>query len=104
MESARDHLDQAELCLDMARHMSDRHAAELLRATAARHFTQAAELDKTDVDGSKVMKEPPEDFRNSFYYRAIRTGIGAALRTSVDAPVPDRISELLRAFDEARRR
>lgn len=41
MQTARYHRDQADLCLEMARHMSDPHAAELLRAAAARHFVQA---------------------------------------------------------------
>jgi hypothetical protein len=38
-----------------------------------------------------------EDFRDSFYYRAIRTRIGAALRAQFDVsqPLPDRITALL---------
>jgi hypothetical protein len=38
-----------------------------------------------------------DDFRDSFYYRAIRTRIGAALRAQFDLsqPLPDRITALL---------
>jgi hypothetical protein len=38
-----------------------------------------------------------DDFRDSFYYRAIRTRIGAALRAQFDVsqPLPDRITALL---------
>jgi hypothetical protein len=46
MQSARYHRCQAELCLEMARLMSDRHAADALCAAAARHVAQAAELEK----------------------------------------------------------
>jgi hypothetical protein len=46
MQSARYHCSQAELCLEMARLMSDRHAADVLCEAAARHLTQAAELEK----------------------------------------------------------
>jgi hypothetical protein len=49
MQSARYHSDQAELCLEMARLMSDRHAADILCAAAARHLTQAIELEKQAV-------------------------------------------------------
>jgi hypothetical protein len=46
MQSLRYHREQAELCLEMARQMSDRHAADVLCAAAARHFAQAIELEK----------------------------------------------------------
>jgi hypothetical protein len=46
MQSARYHCDQAELCLEMARQMSDPDAADILCAAAARHFAQAMELEK----------------------------------------------------------
>jgi hypothetical protein len=38
-----------------------------------------------------------DDFRDSFYYRAIRTRIGAALRAQFDMsqPLPERITALL---------
>jgi hypothetical protein len=38
-----------------------------------------------------------DDFRDSFYYRAIRTRIGAALRAQYDLsqPLPARITALL---------
>jgi hypothetical protein len=46
MQTARYHRDQAELCLQMARSMSDPQAANVLRASAARHFEQAIALEK----------------------------------------------------------
>ncbi len=38
-----------------------------------------------------------DDFKDSFYYRAVRTRIGAALRAQFDVsqPLPDRITALL---------
>jgi hypothetical protein len=45
MQSARYHCSQAELCLEMAGLMSDPFSADLLREAAARHLTQAAELE-----------------------------------------------------------
>jgi hypothetical protein len=43
------------------------------------------------------MSDRNEDFRDSFYYRAIRTRIGAALRAQFDMsqPLPERITALL---------
>jgi hypothetical protein len=43
------------------------------------------------------MSDRDDDFRDSFYYRAIRTRIGAALRAQFDLsqPLPDRITSLL---------
>jgi hypothetical protein len=46
MQTTRDLRDRAALCLEIARHLSDPHAAEDLRATAAQHFTRATELEK----------------------------------------------------------
>jgi hypothetical protein len=46
MQTARYHRDHAELCLQMARGMSDPQAADVLRTAAARHFEQAIELEK----------------------------------------------------------
>jgi hypothetical protein len=42
------------------------------------------------------------DFADSYYYRALRTGIGRALRTKfrVKEPLPDRIQKLLLELDE----
>jgi hypothetical protein len=44
-----------------------------------------------------TMSDHHDDFRDSFYYRAIRTRIGAALRAQFDLsqPLPDRITALL---------
>jgi hypothetical protein len=47
-------------------------------------------------------KDRPDDFADSYYYRAIRTGIGRALRTKfkVKEPLTDRIKKLLLELDE----
>jgi hypothetical protein len=44
-----------------------------------------------------MMSDRDEEFKDSFYYRAIRTRIGAALRAQFDMsqPLPDRITALL---------
>lgn len=49
------------------------------------------------------MQDRPDDFRDSFYFRAIRTRIGAALQAQYDLekPLPDRISDLLSKLDQA---
>jgi hypothetical protein len=43
------------------------------------------------------MSDRDDEFRDSFYYRAIRTRLGAALRAQfgVSQPLPDRITALL---------
>jgi hypothetical protein len=46
MQPARYHRERAELCLEMAGHISDRQAADVLRTAAGRHFEQAIELEK----------------------------------------------------------
>jgi len=48
------------------------------------------------------MQDHPDDIRDSFYYRAIRTRIGAALRLQYDLskPLPDRLSALLAKLGE----
>ena len=45
MRDARELRAQAELCLEIARQMSDREAAEQLRADAARYHAAAAEIE-----------------------------------------------------------
>ena len=45
MQDAQYFRDQATLCLEMARQMSDRQAAGYLRVSAAHYFEKAAELD-----------------------------------------------------------
>src|SRR5580700_1407215 len=87
MQTARYHREQAELCLEMARSMSDRQAADTLCTAAARHFAEALEVEKRQdhppaplVDVRNVTNKRPDDFSDSFYYRAIRTQIGEALR------------------------
>jgi hypothetical protein len=44
-----------------------------------------------------VMSGRDDEFRDSFYYRAIRTRIGAALKAQFDLsqPMPERITALL---------
>jgi hypothetical protein len=49
---------QAELCLEMARQVSDRATADNLRAEAARYHAEAAEIE-TGVK-TRELKEPPE--------------------------------------------
>jgi hypothetical protein len=48
------------------------------------------------------MSERPDDFSDSFYYRAIRTRIGEALRTLFvpTEPAPERFVKLLLALDQ----
>jgi hypothetical protein len=53
MQDAQYFRDQAALCLEMARQMSDRQAAGNLRVSAAQYFEKAAELDHK--------MEPPAD-------------------------------------------
>jgi hypothetical protein len=47
------------------------------------------------------MQQQPDDFRDSFYYRAIRTKLGEGLRQSHDLtePMPDRLAQLLRELE-----
>jgi hypothetical protein len=59
MESARHHRAQAELCLEMARHMSDPASANLLRANASRHFAIATKLENQEALARPVLKGGP---------------------------------------------
>jgi hypothetical protein len=61
MESARYHRVQAELCLEMARHLSNSFAAGLMRAAAARHFEQAVELEASSTGPSWISRGKPTD-------------------------------------------
>src|ERR1700730_19052336 len=54
METPRYHRDQAEDCLELARLMSDPHAARILRSAAGRHFEQASELEKLTVGSPSI--------------------------------------------------
>jgi hypothetical protein len=104
-DDARHHRDQAERWLEMARHMSDPLAANLLRDAAARHLAQARELEEQVRAGRSQSPEAPEerlsDFSDSFYYRAMRTAIGGALRDELapTEPTPGRLSNALKALD-----
>jgi hypothetical protein len=112
MQTARYHREQAELCLAMARRMSDRLAAEMLCMVAGRHFEQAIEVEKMQdhppaapIEGIRnVTNNRPDDFSDSFYYRAIRTKIGEALRSHLlpTEPSPKRLFDLLQKLDEPR--
>jgi hypothetical protein len=53
-----------------------------------------------------VTNDRPDDFSDSFYFRAIRTRIGQALRTLLvpTEPSPERFSELLHALDQPKGR
>ena len=57
METPRYHREQAEDCLELARLMSDPHAARILRSAAARHFEQASELEKLTVGSPSIAPE-----------------------------------------------
>jgi hypothetical protein len=89
----------------MARHMSDPLAANLLRDAAARHLAQARELEQVRATGRSQRPEEPEerpdDFSDSFYYRAMRTAIAGALRDQLapTEPPPERQSNALKALD-----
>ena len=58
MHDARYLRAQAELCLEMARQMSDQTASENLRAEAARYHAEATEIE-TGVKTWELW-EPPE--------------------------------------------
>lgn len=81
MEGARYHREHAEHFFQMARHMSDPLAANLMRAAAASHFAQAIELE----DNAKATKEAEKRSDLSDSFRTIRTAIGQELRSQ---PVP----------------
>jgi hypothetical protein len=55
METPCYHREQAEECLEMARHMTDPHAARILRSAAARHFEKAFELEKLTVGSPSIV-------------------------------------------------
>jgi hypothetical protein len=46
MQSAGYFREQAALCLEVARHISDRQAVDKLRARAAEHFASAHEVER----------------------------------------------------------
>jgi hypothetical protein len=54
MRDARYLRAQAELCMEMASQMSDRKAAEKLRAEAARYHSEAAEIEGTEPSSSPL--------------------------------------------------
>jgi hypothetical protein len=45
------------------------------------------------------MQQQPDDFRDSFYYKVIRTKLGQALRNAVTEPMPERLVQLLRELE-----
>src|ERR1700675_1949543 len=101
MEKACYHRDQAALCLQMARFISDPVAARLMRTAAARHFEQVAKFEALSTDPSGTLRgDDNDDFSDSFYYRAIRTRIGEALRSQLvpTEPTPERFLKLLLAL------
>ena len=53
MRDARYLRAQAELCLEIARQMSDRKAAQQLRADAARYYAEA-----TEIEGMEPSTQP----------------------------------------------
>ena len=60
MRDARYLRAQAELCLAMARQMSDQTASENLRAEAARYHAEAAEIE-TGVKTPVIKAAPTQD-------------------------------------------
>lgn len=60
MPTARYHREQAELCLEMAGHMSDRQAANAVCTAAARHFAEALELEKQ----ARLVGNPTADIKS----------------------------------------
>jgi hypothetical protein len=103
MEKACYHRDQAALCLQMASLISDPVAARLMRTAAARHFEQVAEVEALSTAPSGNLRgDDNDDFSDSFYYRAIRTRIGVALRSQLvpTEPTPERFLKLLLALDQ----
>ena len=105
MEKARYHRDQAALCLEMARHLSDPVASGLMRTAAARHFEQAADLEALSTAPSGISRgndNRSDDFSDSFYYRAIRTSISEALRSELlpTEHAPERFLKLPLVLDQ----
>jgi hypothetical protein len=109
MQTARYHREHAELCLEMARSISDRLAADMLCMVAARHFEEAIEVEKMQdhppagptVGIRNVTNKRPDDFSDSLY-PAIRTKIGEALRSQLlpTEPPPKRLLDLLQELDQ----
>jgi hypothetical protein len=105
METARYHRDQAALCLQIATLLSDPVAGRLVRMAAARHFEQVADLEALSMAPSGTLRnDDNHDFLDSFCYRAIRTGIGEALRSQLvpTEPPPGKVLDLLQALDRPR--
>jgi hypothetical protein len=50
MPTAHYFRNQASLCLELARHMSDATEAENFRARAAVHFSRATELERVEAE------------------------------------------------------
>jgi hypothetical protein len=99
----RYHRDQAKRCLEMARLITDPLAANLLRLAAEDHFAQALEVEKQTgtQKPAHIPEKHPDDFSDRFYYRALRTGIGQALRSTPTEPASERLSKALDAVDRA---
>jgi hypothetical protein len=99
MEDARYHREKAEHCLQMAGHMSDPLAANVMRAAAARHLARAIELEQK----AELTKEAEKrsDVSDSLYHRAIRTSIGQGLRSqpTPTEPPPQQVLDALRELD-----
>ena len=119
---------RAELCLNVARLLSDRNAAERLRIEAAENVARAVALEArsgSPVSNSSAMAGRPEplpDFANpasakeehksgkpdarkgNRYRRVIQTMIGQELGARYDLPqeIPHRILTLLMQLNEQR--
>ena len=104
MGNACQHRDKAKRCLEIARNMSDSLAVHLMCQAAAEHFSRALELEsQTEAEASSPSPhEPvqrPEDFSDSFYYRAVRNGVAQKLQSLPTEPVPEGLLKTLQALD-----
>jgi hypothetical protein len=51
--------EQAALCLEIARQISDRRAADQMRATAAEYFARAQELERRRPEANEPQSASP---------------------------------------------
>ena len=79
MEGAGYLRSQAELCLQMARAMSDPHAADRLRAAAARYFARALVVESQTPTAERTLPLRANEARKSvmarYFFRADFGGV-----------------------------
>ena len=115
MQDAQYFRDQAVLCLEIARQMSDRQAAANLRASAAHYFAKATELEAARTalqrteSGNKSAKSNIATRKNDLrlsqekraYYRLLRHLLSGELQTFKEdqaRPLPPRIADQLKTL------